>query len=457
MDKLTMQLANNYHFDVTGKMNDNSFRPAAAKKLEVSPSILRDHRQIKGNNIVLQKLINKNKAFLESLGKNPMYDAVIEKIDGRKIKIKDKWLIDWASCNYLGFDLDKEIMSAIPEYVSKWGTHPSWSRMLGSPIIYEELEHKLKDLFKSEDCLCLPNLTMTSNYCLFILSEGGEIFLDKRSHRTLYEGAMIAKGYGAKVTYFDSQDLEHLELLLKVSNAHKKLIAIDGVFSMHGQLANIKEVADIARKQDALLYVDDAHGFGIIGERSAEETSPYGTKGNCAIRHVGETYDNIIMVTTMSKAYSSYVAVMCCSSEVKRFIKAVAAPYLYTGPAPIATLATALKGLEVNEKRGDAIRADIYKKCLMFTNALKELNFRTDNTTNFPIYNIYLEDPTQLDYVSNFLFQKGIYVTLAPYPMVAKRDVGFRIQITAANTFEEIGYLIRVMKELSQLVKIQPR
>lgn len=433
------------------KSNQNTY----PRTSEISTEVIRKHRSINHPNIHLDKLIKKNKAFLDSLGVNPMYDAVIEEIKDRKIRIGKNWLIDWASCNYLGFDLDQEIINAIPEYVEKWGTHPSWSRMLGSPIIYEELEEKLKNLFKSEDCLVLPNLTLTSNYCIFILSEGGEIFLDKRSHRTLYEGAMIAKGKGSKVTYFDSHNLEYLDFLLKMSTANKKLICMDGVFSMHGQYANVKLAAEIARKHNALLYIDDAHGFGLLGERSAEESSPYGSKGNCIIRHFNESYDNIVMVTTMSKAYSSYVAVMCCSSQVKRFLKAVLAPYLYTGPVPVATLATAIKGLEVNDKRGDNIRADIYEKCLMLTNAIKKLGFRSDNTTNFPIYNFYLQNPNQIDQVAQYLFEQGIYVTLAPYPMVAQKDVGFRVQITASNTKEEIRYLIRVLENLPNHFALQ--
>jgi 8-amino-7-oxononanoate synthase len=70
---------------------------------------------------------------------HPMLDAVIDEIDGRHIRVGDQWLADFASCNYLGFDLDKQIIEAIPEYVAAWGTHPSWSRLLGSPVVYEQI------------------------------------------------------------------------------------------------------------------------------------------------------------------------------------------------------------------------------------------------------------------------------------------------------------------------------
>src|SRR5919112_1241901 len=90
---------------------------------------------------------------------HPMLDAVIDEQRGRKIRIGDHWLADFASCNYLGFDLDEEIMAAIPEYVAKWGTHPSWSRLLGSPVLYQEIEERLIELLGCEDALVMPTIT----------------------------------------------------------------------------------------------------------------------------------------------------------------------------------------------------------------------------------------------------------------------------------------------------------
>src|SRR2546421_6819359 len=84
---------------------------------------------------------------------NPMTDAVIDEIDGRMIRIGGHWLADFASCNYLGFDLDKEIMGAVPEALERWGTHPSWSRLLGSPVLYEQIEEGLTDAFGADDRL----------------------------------------------------------------------------------------------------------------------------------------------------------------------------------------------------------------------------------------------------------------------------------------------------------------
>src|SRR5947209_10438162 len=94
---------------------------------------------------------------------NPMTDAVIEEIDGRMIRIGDRWLADFASCNYLGLDLDPEVIDAIRPAVEAWGTHPSWSRLLGSPRLYETIEERLTDLLGAEDSLVLPTITHIHN------------------------------------------------------------------------------------------------------------------------------------------------------------------------------------------------------------------------------------------------------------------------------------------------------
>ena len=94
---------------------------------------------------------------------NPMIDAVIDEIDGRMIRIGDQWLADFASCNYLGFDLDHEIIDAVPAVPRRWGTHPSWSRLLGSPRLYEEIEERLTDAARRRGhaACCRPSPTST--------------------------------------------------------------------------------------------------------------------------------------------------------------------------------------------------------------------------------------------------------------------------------------------------------
>jgi 8-amino-7-oxononanoate synthase len=372
------------------------------------------------------------------------------------IRIGDKWLADFASCNYLGFDLDREIIGAVPEYLARWGTHPSWSRLLGSPVLYERIEEKLRELLGCEDVLVLPTITLIHMSVIPVLAGGGTIFLEKRAHKTMYEGCQLAAARGATVKKFGFEDVEDLERLLKENTQAPRLICIDGVNSMTGNAADVEGFARLARSYDALLYVDDAHGFGVIGERTPGETSPYGMRGNSIVRHVGESYDHVVLVAGLSKSYSSLAAFLACPPELKRLLKTAAPPYLYSGPSPVASLATTLSGLAVNDERGDSIRADLWRKTDLVLDCLDRLGAHTPNRSGFPIIEIPLARHEDVDAVGRFLFENGIYVTLAAYPLVPRDEVGFRVQVTAANSNAEIEQLVDVLGRLANEFDLQP-
>jgi 8-amino-7-oxononanoate synthase len=387
---------------------------------------------------------------------NPMTDAVIDEIDGRMIRVGDKWLADFASCNYLGFDLDREIIAGVPAYLERWGTHPSWSRLLGSPVLYQQIEERLSELLGSEEALVLPTITLIHMSVIPVLAGGGTIFLENRAHKTIYEGCQLAGARGATVRRFGFEDVEDLERLLKEGNRAPRLICIDGINSMTGNAADVRAFARVAREYDALLYVDDAHGFGIVGERGPHETNPYGARGNSIVRHVGEDYDHLVLVAGLSKAYSSLAAFLACPPELKRLLKTAAPPYLYSGPSPVASLATTMLGLDVNEERGDAIRGDLWRKTDAVLTCLGRLGVHTPNRSGFPIIEVPLARSEDVDAVGRFLFDNGIYVTLAAYPLVPRDEVGFRIQVTAANTNAEIEQLTDTLGKLANGFDLQP-
>jgi len=386
-----------------------------------------------------------------------MTDAVVDQIDGRMIRIGDHWLADFASCNYLGFDLDREIIDAVPAYLDAWGTHPSWSRLLGSPVLYEQIEERLTELIGAADTLVLPTITLIHLSVIPLLAASGTVFVDRRAHKTIYEGAEVATLRGAKLRRFQHDDLDELERLLKADDSSARLICIDGVNSMTGNMPDLPAYAALAREHEAILYVDDAHGFGVIGERREDESCPYGARGNSVVRHFGETYENVVLVGGLSKAYSSLAAFIACPPDMKRLLKTAAPPYLYSGPSPVASLATTLAGLDVNERRGDALRADLYAKTKRVLEALDRLGVWTPNRHDLPVIEIPLAHADQIGDVGKFLFDNGIYVTLAAYPLVPRDEVGFRVQVTAANTWDEIDHLTETLGRLNELYPLQAK
>jgi 8-amino-7-oxononanoate synthase len=387
---------------------------------------------------------------------HPMVDAVIDEQVGRRIRIGDRWLTDFASCNYLGFDLDPEIADRVPSFLSAWGTHPSWSRLLGSPRPYVEIEERLTDLLGCEDTLLLPTITHIHLSVIPILAADGTVFLDGRAHKTIYDGAMVAAGHGARVVRFRHDDPTHLEEMITASDPRlPRLIVMDGVNSMTGNVPDVTAFAGVAREHDALLYIDDAHGFGVIGERTADEPCDYGSRGNAILRHLGVDYDGVVMVGGLSKAYSSLLAFVALPTRLKEALKVLAPPYLYSGPSPVASLATTLAGLDVNEDRGDGIRADLWRKTHKLLDWLRSAGIDTPNRSGLPIVEVPLADHDEIDEVGRYLFDRGVYVTMAAYPLVPKDDVGFRIQLTGANTDEEIEELIAVLDSMRERFRLR--
>jgi 8-amino-7-oxononanoate synthase len=393
----------------------------------------------------------------ELFAHHQLLDAVIQEVRGRRIRVDGRWLTDFASCNYLGLDLDPEVIAAIPDYLQRWGTHPSWSRMLGSPALYPQIEEHLTELLGAEDTLLLPTLTHIHAAVIPILASDGTIFIDARAHKTIWDGCVVARAHGARVVRFAHHDPAALEGLLRRHPKGPRLVCMDGVNSMTGNPPHLPAFAALARAHDALLYLDDAHGFGVIGERTSEEPCPYGVRGNGVVRHLGEAYDHVILTGGFSKAYSSLLAFIAGPSALKRLLKVAAPPYLYSGPSPIASLASALVGLGINDTRGDQLRAVLYARTRRVLDHLDKLGATTPNTSGFPIIEVPLADPDDLPRAGRFLLDHGIYATLAFYPGVPRQEVGFRLQLTAATTNTEVTQLLAVLDLLADTIPLRPR
>jgi 8-amino-7-oxononanoate synthase len=380
---------------------------------------------------------------------HPMADAVVEEIDGRRIRVDGHWLVDFASCNYLGLDLDPEVIAQVPAYLTRWGTHPSWARAIASPEPYRRVEAAVSELLGVEEVLVFPTLTHTHNGVLPALAGEGTVLVDLRAHRTIQDAAKLAAARGATVRRFRSGDVEHARRLLRGPIKGPRVVCIDGINSMTGNPPDLPAFAALVREHDALLYVDDAHGFGIVGERDGYDPTPYGRRGNAIVRWFGERYERIVLTAGFSKAYSSLLAFVTCSPELKHYLKVMVPSYVYSGPVPVASLATALAGLEVNQRRGDELRVILWHRTRTLLDHLDKLGIATTNTSGLPLVELAVADPSDLDAVGRHLFDRGVYVTLAPYPVVPRQEAGFRIQLTAAHTTDQVDHLLDVLQEVN--------
>ncbi|MBI1215821.1 MAG: aminotransferase class I/II-fold pyridoxal phosphate-dependent enzyme [Alphaproteobacteria bacterium] len=397
---------------------------------------------------------NRRALIREMFKRMKQYNMTAEEIKGRQIRIgKDHWVTDFASCNYLGFDLDPDIDLDVTEEIDRWGVHPSWCRLVASPQIYADLEDRLAKLVGTEATLILPTVTLISIGVIpALVGKTGVMFLDKSGHETMYEGCKIARDSGATLKSFRQGDFEALEALLKEHKDNpRKLILIDGVYSMTGDYADIKTLQDLAKKYDALLYIDDAHGFGVVGEKP-DDNNPFGYRGNGIVKHAGCDYENILYVGGCSKAYSSLAAFIACSKKMKTFLQAFSTPYDLSGPCPTASLATLWKGLEVNEKRGDQYRKKLWELTDRGIKGLRQLGYTVVNNSGFPIVSVKISDTEKLIETANFMFDEGVIATICPYPMVVKGEEVHRLTFTAANTEEDVTKLLDIFGKIKEML-----
>jgi 8-amino-7-oxononanoate synthase len=391
-------------------------------------------------------LRERNRSIFELVEKGCLYDNVVTAVRGRRIQVHGRWLDDFASCNYLGLDLRPEIMNAIGPEVRRWGTHPSWARMAAYPELYERLEAKLAELLGAEDTLVLPTISLIAIGLIpAVAGKGAVIFADKFVHKVNHDGCRLARDMGASLVSFVHNDLDGLEALLqRHTAAPTRLIVVDGILSTTGRTPDIPRLAALARRYDAILYIDDAHGFGVLGEHPTPER-PYGLRGNGVVRHFGLNYDNILYVSGLSKAYSSLAAFVTCPRKLKPYLKCNITSYLVSGPVPTAALATALAGLDLNDREGDHWRDTLHSYTSAILESYRAHGIPTDNDNHFPIVSAYVGNGDKVARGGQLLFEEGIYVTLQGYPLVPRDRGVLRATPTVANTPEQIEHLLDVM------------
>jgi 7-keto-8-aminopelargonate synthetase-like enzyme len=372
----------------------------------------------------------------------------VEEQNGRMVKIKGRWYCDFASANYLGLDLHPQVMASIAPMIEQWGVHPSWTRAVASPEIYRTLERRLASFVGAPDTLIFPTITLLHMGVLPLLATpSGVILLDQKAHNSMWEAAKLASASGTAVDSFAHNDLEDLQdKLIRHQERGPKIIAIDGVYSMSGSYPPLPELIEIAHRHKARLYIDDAHGFGVVGENPTRE-NPHGKHGNGIVRYFGRRYaeDNIVYVAGMSKAFSSMIAFVTCANDAERCYLANASTLIFGGPTPTASLASALTGLEVNEKEGTALRNQLLDLSWQLVRGARALGLEVKNNELFPLVSVVVGDIPNTIKACQILWDQGILITPALFPVVPLDQGLLRFTLTAANTQEQVSQALEAL------------
>jgi 7-keto-8-aminopelargonate synthetase-like enzyme len=273
------------------------------------------------------------------------------------------------------------------------------------------------------------------------------IFLDRAAHNSMQEAARLAGARGTVVEWFDHNDPKDLERRLELHRERsRKIIAVDGVYSMSGAYPPLPEFVRLARKHGARMYVDDAHGLGVIGENPTPD-NPYGDLGNGVVRYFGLRHDeDIVYVGGMSKAFSSMAAFVTCADEAERRRLSMASTSIFSGPCPTASLASALAGLRVSQGyEGAAIRRRLLNLTRRLVAGARASGFAVDNNELFPLVRVRIGAVSDVVKACNILWEHGILITPALFPAVPIDRGALRFTVTAANTEEQVWSAIEAL------------
>jgi 7-keto-8-aminopelargonate synthetase-like enzyme len=322
---------------------------------------------------------------------------------------------------------------------------------VASPQIYEDLEQEIARFIGAAHVLVFPTITLLHSGVLPVFAGvNGVILLDRSAHNSMQEAAQLARSRGTAVDWFDHNDPNDLERRLELHRERiPKVIGVDGVYSMSGAYPPLPEFVRLARKHGARVYIDDAHGLGVIGENPTPR-NPYGDRGNGIVRYFGLRHGaDIVYVGGMSKAFSSMVAFVTCADEAEKRRLSMASTAVFSGPSPTASLASAMAGLRISrDNEGSAIRRRLMNLTRQLVAGARTLGFAVDNNESFPLVGVRIGAVPDVVKACEVLWEHGILITPALFPAVPIDRGALRFTLTAANTEDQVRRAIEALREV---------
>ena len=277
----------------------------------------------------------------------------------------------------------------------------------------------------------------------------GVVICDNKVHSVVYESARLARDHGAMLCRFKHQDMSDLRAKLEDNkDAETIVIAVDGVYSVSTEQAPILEMQKLAKEFGAWLYVDDAHGFGILGRRSS--SSAYGVGGRGIIDHHGGDYARTFYVSSFGKAFCTHSAFVTIPDEYNISLRERCMQYIFSAPMPPYVLGLVNAAMDLNESEGDERRATVLELCEQFVSGLRAMNLDISNEAGFPVVFWKVGEQDRTIKIAQALLKGGVLAGLRAFPVVPPAECGFRFGLTALHTKEHIKKTLRVISELTR-------
>ncbi len=358
--------------------------------------------------------------------------------EGTEVVYRGHRLIMCGSNNYLGLTTHPDVREAACRAVERYGTSCTGSRFLNGTLeMHEELEHELAEWVGKEAALVFSTgMQANLGTVSALVGRGDYVILDKDDHASVVDGARLSYG---EIQRFRHNDLEHLERVLQsLSENSGKLIVVDGLFSMEGDLAPLPELVPLAKKYHARVMVDDAHGMGVLG----------GGRGTVA--HFGLTDEVDLIMSTFSKSFASLGGFIAGDEDVVHYIKHAARSLIFSASIPPANAAAALAALHVMRQEPERIQRvnDVGKK---MREGFKALGFNIGHSVT-PVVPIVIGDD-QLTFTTwRLLFENGVFVNPVISPAVAPGRQLLRTSYMATHTDDQLDCVLDVFAKVGKQV-----
>lgn len=343
-------------------------------------------------------------------------------IDGRKV------LMFGSNC-YSGLVSDPRIKEAAIEATRKYGTGCAGSPFLNGTLdLHKKLEQRIAEYIGKEDVMIYStgfevNLGVVS--CL--TGREDYILRDEQDHASIIEGSRLSF---STVLKYKHNDMEALEKQLQRCEPDKvKLIVTDGVFSMEGDVANLPEIVRLAKKYDASVMVDEAHGIGVFGR---------GGRGTCD--HFGVTKDVDLIMGTFSKSFASLGGFIATDKEVTNFLRHHSRSYIFTASITPASTAACLKAIDILEQEPER-QEHLWKITNYALQGFRDAGFEIGKTTT-PIIPLFVRDDYKTYRITRDLFDEGLFVNPVVTPAVAPQDTLIRFSLMATHTKEQVEFAL---------------
>jgi len=361
----------------------------------------------------------------------PYFTVLDDNSEGTEVVIRGRKVIMIGSNNYLGLTTDPRVRQAAIEATRKYGTSCTGSRFLNGTLeLHVEAERRLARFVGKEAALVFSTGMQTNLGTISALVDRDDVVIvDKEDHASIYDGCRLALGEMKRFVHNDMASLE--KVLQSCPDSAGKLIAVDGVFSMGGDIAPLPEIAALCKKYGARLMVDDAHSIGVLGDH-----------GRGTANHFGLTDQVDLIMGTFSKSFASLGGFIAGDDVVMHYVQHHARSFMFSASMPAANVAAVLAVLDIMEKEPERIER-LWHNSEKMRAGFKALGFDTGQSTT-PVIPIMIGDDMKTVFAWNALFKAGVYTNTVLPPAVPPNGSLLRTSYMATHTDEQLDRVLDI-------------